>query len=80
MMSFCTLGMMKWVLREYAAGGPISTICLRGIPTISIRGANTYFDTIDAKRTVYENLFNGALFLECFGLDHGIILDVLSHL
>ena len=43
-------------------------------------GLNLYFDTIDAKLTMYENLLNEApvLFPEQFGLDHGIVLNILS--
>ena len=55
---------------------------LRIIPSISTENMKEYFDTIDAKLTVYENLLNEAsmLFPEQFGLDHGIILNILSFL
>jgi hypothetical protein len=45
-------------------------------------GMNAYLDIIDAKLTAYENLLNEApvLFPEEFGLDHGIVLDILSFL
>ena len=40
-------------------------------------GMNAHFD---AKLTIYENLLNEAhvLFLEQYGLDNGIVLDILS--
>ncbi len=53
-----------------------------GTTTVSDEGMNAYFDTINAKRTVYENLLNEApmLFQEQFGLVHGTVLDILSFL
>jgi hypothetical protein len=66
---------------------------LRSIPTVSApdddddgedgdEGMNAYFDTIDAKLTEYENLLDEAptFFPEQFGLDHGIVLEILSFL
>jgi hypothetical protein len=43
---------------------------------------NAYFETIDAKLTVYENLLNEAhvLFPDQFGLFDGIVLNILSFL
>ncbi len=41
---------------------------------------NAYFDTIDAKISMYENLLIEAdvLFPEQFDLVHGIVLNILS--
>ena len=41
---------------------------------------NAHFDAIDAKLTMYEDLLNEAhvLFPEQYGLDNGIVLDILS--
>ncbi len=43
---------------------------------------NAYFDTINDKMSLYENLLNEApvLFPEQFGLNHGIALNILSFL
>jgi hypothetical protein len=43
---------------------------------------NAYFDTIDAKLSVYENLLNEAhvLFPERFGLNDGVTTEILSYL
>ena len=53
---------------------------LRSIPTVSAERLDVYFDTIDAKLGVYENLLNEAssLFPEQFGLVEGIVLNILS--
>ena len=55
---------------------------LRSIPTVSVMELNAYFDTIDAKLTMYENLLSEAptLFPEQFGLVYGIVLNILSFL
>ena len=52
----------------------------RSIPTVSAEGTDSYFDTIDAKLTMYEDLLNEAhvLFPEQYGLDNGIVLGILS--
>ena len=53
---------------------------LRSIPTVSAERLDVYFDTIDAKLGVYENLLNEAsmLFPQQFGLDYGTVLNILS--
>ncbi len=55
---------------------------LRSIPTNSAEGMNAYFDAIDAKIHVYGNSLNKAptIFREQFGLDYGIVLNILSFL
>ena len=47
---------------------------------INEEGMNAHFDAIDAKLTMYEDLLNEAhvLFPEQYGLDNGIVLDILS--
>jgi hypothetical protein len=53
---------------------------LMSIPTITTRGMNAYFDSIDSKITFYETVLDEApvLFSENFGLDYGIVLNILS--
>jgi hypothetical protein len=61
---------------------------MRCIPTVPIGiqgiegGLTAYFDTIDAKLTMYETLLSEAptLFPEQFGLDHGVVSYILSYL
>ena len=61
-----------------------ATICklLSSIPTVSTEGLDAYFDIIDSKLTVYENLLIEApmLFPEQFGFDDGVVLNILSFL
>ena len=47
---------------------------------INGEGMDAHFDAIDAKLTIYEDLLNEAhvLFPEQYGLDNGIVLDILS--
>jgi hypothetical protein len=55
---------------------------LRSIPTIATRALFAYFDSINSKVSVYENLLNAApmLFPEHLGFDYGIVLNILSFL
>jgi hypothetical protein len=53
---------------------------LRMIPTIPNKDMNAHSDAINAKLAVYENLLNEAhvLFSEQYGLDIGIVPNILS--
>ena len=53
---------------------------LRMIPTIPNKDMNAHSDAINAKLAVYENLLNEAhvLFSEQYGLDIGIVLNIMS--
>ena len=55
---------------------------LRSIPTVSTEVLAAFFDAIDSKLLVYENLLYEApvLFPEHFGSNKDIILDILSFL
>jgi hypothetical protein len=48
------------------------------IPTVSTDGLNAYFDTIDSKLTIYEDLSELPLLLELAIPNNNIVLCVLS--
>ncbi len=63
----------SWVLNLDEMRGLIPT-------TISADGLDVYFDTIDSKLTIYENLSELTLLLELAILNNDIVLRVLSYI